>query len=89
MEAADEKTSEEEAISEKNEKKAARKIRKLQFLWSAYSPRFWWWEVVDMTRKMLMVGIPFLLQDRVLEGVMGVALCSFSVVLRVRTKGTF
>jgi hypothetical protein len=61
-------------------KDKVRKIRELQFLWAAYSPDFWWWEVIDMARKMLMVGIPFLLEDRILEAVLGVAVCASSMM---------
>ena len=34
-----------------------RRIAPLSFLWYSYEPKFWWWEVVEMLRKLLLTGL--------------------------------
>ena len=31
-------------------------IQSFRFLWGAYEPRFWYWEVVELVRKLVLAG---------------------------------
>ena len=33
-------------------------IANLRFLWGGYKPKYWWFEVFEMLRKFLMIGMP-------------------------------
>merc|ERR1711871_464519 len=33
-----------------------KRIAPLSFLWSSYEPKFWWWEVLEMMRKLVLAG---------------------------------
>merc|ERR1711907_190426 len=33
-----------------------KRIQSFRFLWGAYGPRFWFWEVVELMRKLVMEG---------------------------------
>ena len=34
-----------------------RRIAPLSFLWYSYEPEYWWWEVVEMLRKLSLTGL--------------------------------
>ena len=36
-------------------------LKPLAFLWQGYKPKYWWWEVAEMVRKFMIMGIPILI----------------------------
>jgi hypothetical protein len=57
---------------------------KLSFLWGAYEPKFWFWEVLDMLRKVIVLLIPFSIDNQTQEMAFGIFFMFMSCLVYLR-----
>jgi hypothetical protein len=46
-----------EALEAAKPKKLSPAVKQLSFLWDAYEPQFWYWEVVETTRRLVLTAV--------------------------------
>ena len=57
-------------------------IAHLEFLWGAYEPRCWYWEVVESVRRLMLTGmLVFCMPDSATQIVIGILIAIFSIFM--------
>ena len=61
--------------------------RSLNFVFSEYENRFFWWEVVEMFRRVLLVGLmSIVLEGSIVQLVIATLFCIFYLILQLQAK---
>ena len=60
--------------------------RAIAFLYREYEPQFFWWELIEMLRRLVLVGLMVLAQGSMLQLVMGTLLSAVFLLFQVQTS---
>jgi len=60
--------------------------RSIAFLYREYEPQFFWWELVEMLRRFVLVGLMVLAQGSMLQLVMGTLLSAIFLLFQVQAS---
>ncbi|KAL3925719.1 MAG: hypothetical protein SGPRY_003584 [Prymnesium sp.] len=58
----------------------------IAFLHREYEPHFFWWELVEMLRRFVLVGLMVLYQDTMLQLILATLLCALFLLLQVQAS---
>jgi len=68
-----------------NDKPTARSLA-VAFLYREYEPSFYWWELVEMIRRFVLVGLMVLFQDTMMQLVVGTTLSAAFLLFQVQVS---